>query len=63
MSTDVPEPGSAIPQQSAAELSREHLYLACAIIRGALSHLGVDCAVSADASNLPACDFTIVTKQ
>ena len=50
------------PQRPASELAREHLYLACAMIRGALCHLGVDCIVSADAAALPACDFTIVTK-
>ncbi len=49
-------------QRPASELAREHLYLACAMIRGALCHLGVDCIVSADAAALPACDFTIVTK-
>ncbi|TXG75423.1 hypothetical protein E1A91_1Z015800v1 [Gossypium mustelinum] len=31
-----------------------HLYFPCGIIRGALSNLGIPCAVSADISNLPA---------
>ncbi|PPD69245.1 hypothetical protein GOBAR_DD33879 [Gossypium barbadense] len=34
-----------------------HLYFPCGIIRGALSNLGIPCAVSADISNLPACEF------
>ncbi|KAG4111434.1 hypothetical protein ERO13_D13G104100v2 [Gossypium hirsutum] len=36
-----------------------HLYFPCGIIRGALSNLGIPCAVSADISNLPACSFVI----
>jgi hypothetical protein len=32
-----------------------HLYFPCGIIRGALSNLGIPCAVSADISSLPAC--------
>ena len=46
----------------AAELARDYLVLPCAIIRGALTHLGVECTVTADASNLPACDFTVTMK-
>jgi len=34
-----------------------HLYFPCGIIRGALSNLGIPCAVSADISNLPACEL------
>ncbi|KAE9618993.1 hypothetical protein Lal_00047376 [Lupinus albus] len=39
-----------------------HLYFPCGIIRGALSNLGIPCAVSADISNLPACSFVISIK-
>ncbi|XWS57852.1 hypothetical protein CRYUN_Cryun09bG0209100 [Craigia yunnanensis] len=37
-------------------LQSMHLYFPCGIIRGALSNLGIPCAVSADISNLPACE-------
>ncbi|WOK92963.1 trafficking protein particle complex subunit 6B [Canna indica] len=37
------------------EVTSMHLYFPCGIIRGALSNLGIPCAVSADISNLPAC--------
>ncbi|XP_022747856.1 trafficking protein particle complex subunit 6B-like [Durio zibethinus] len=39
-----------------------HLYFPCGIIRGALSNLGIPCAVSADISNLPACSFVVRIK-
>ncbi|XP_076949094.1 uncharacterized protein LOC143621619 [Bidens hawaiensis] len=39
-----------------------HLYFPCGIIRGALSTLGIPCAVSADVSSLPACSFVIRIK-
>ncbi|RWR86998.1 trafficking protein particle complex subunit 6B-like protein isoform X2 [Cinnamomum micranthum f. kanehirae] len=39
-----------------------HLYFPCGIIRGALTNLGIPCAVSADMSNLPACSFVIRIK-
>jgi len=45
-----------------AEAARDYLVLPCALIRGALVHLGVDCSVTADPSALPACDFTIAIK-
>ncbi|MFS8010176.1 putative transport protein particle (TRAPP) component [Helianthus anomalus] len=41
----------------AAETTGMHLYFPCGIIRGALSNMGIPCAVSADISNLPACKF------
>ena len=44
------------------DLARNYLVLPCAIVRGALMHLGVECTVTADASNLPACDFTVNIK-
>ncbi|XP_076887213.1 uncharacterized protein LOC143537303 [Bidens hawaiensis] len=39
-----------------------HLYFPCGIIRGALSTLGIPCAVTADVSSLPACSFVIRIK-
>ncbi|XP_020274778.1 trafficking protein particle complex subunit 6B-like [Asparagus officinalis] len=39
-----------------------HLYFPCGIIRGALSSVGIPCAVSADVSNLPACSFVVRVK-
>ncbi|CAL0302257.1 unnamed protein product [Lupinus luteus] len=46
----------------AAHAMSMHLYFPCGIIRGALSNLGIPCAVSADISNLPACSFVIRIK-
>lgn len=46
---------SAISENKAAQATGMHLYFPCGIIRGALSTLGIPCAVSADISNLPAC--------
>jgi hypothetical protein len=63
MSVDPPPPG--VPpgvSPPVGELARDYLVLPCALIRGALVHLGVEATVSADASNLPACDFTINIK-
>lgn len=45
-----------------AEAARDYLELPCALIKGALVHLGVECSVTADPSALPACDFTITIK-
>ncbi|KAI6684742.1 hypothetical protein NL676_030655 [Syzygium grande] len=46
----------------ATEAMSMHLYFPCGIIRGALSNLGIPCAVSADISNLPACSFVVRIK-
>ncbi|XP_031491471.1 uncharacterized protein LOC116258450 [Nymphaea colorata] len=46
----------------AALTANMHLYFPCGIIRGALTNLGVPCAVSADISNLPACSFVVRIK-
>lgn len=55
-----PEANGALPPgPTASEAAQDYLHLPCAIIRGALTHLGLPCTVSADASALPACDFTI----
>jgi trafficking protein particle complex subunit 6 len=42
---------------SGAQMTSMLLYFPCGIIRGALTNLGIPCAVSADMSNLPACKF------
>ncbi|KAF7851729.1 hypothetical protein BT93_L3039 [Corymbia citriodora subsp. variegata] len=46
----------------ATEAMSMHLYFPCGIIRGALSNLGIPCAVSADISSLPACSFVVRIK-
>ena len=61
LSTNQQAPG-APAQPAATELAKDFLVLPCAIVRGALCHLGVDCSVSAECTNLPACDFTITLK-
>lgn len=48
---------SADGESKAAQATSMHLYFPCGIIRGALSNLGIPCAVSADISNLPACKW------
>ncbi|XP_016569370.1 trafficking protein particle complex subunit 6b isoform X3 [Capsicum annuum] len=53
---------SAMAENKAAQAIGMHLYFPCGIIRGALSNLGIPCAVSADISNLPACSFVIRIK-
>lgn len=49
---------SAMSENKAAQATSMHLYFPCGIIRGALSTMGIPCAVSADISNLPACKFS-----
>ena len=49
----------ASAENKAAEAMSMHLYFPCGIIRGALSNLGINCAVSADISSLPACMYII----
>lgn len=51
---------AAMPENKAAQATSMHLYFPCGIIRGALSNLGISCAVSADISNLPACELLVV---
>ncbi|XP_008450727.1 uncharacterized protein LOC103492220 isoform X1 [Cucumis melo] len=53
---------SADGENKAAQATSMHLYFPCGIIRGALSNLGIPCAVSADISNLPACSFVVRIK-
>ncbi|KAL6989585.1 hypothetical protein U1Q18_015338 [Sarracenia purpurea var. burkii] len=53
---------SAMAESKAAQATGMYLYFPCGIIRGALSNLGIPCAVSADISNLPACSFVVRIK-
>ncbi|KAE8010115.1 hypothetical protein FH972_006508 [Carpinus fangiana] len=53
------ENSAGAPENKAAQATSMHLYFPCGIIRGALSNLGIPCAVSADISNLPACEYTM----
>ncbi|CAK9143111.1 unnamed protein product [Ilex paraguariensis] len=48
---------SAVAENKITQVTGLHLYFPCGIIRGALSNLGIPCAVSADISNLPACEL------
>lgn len=45
-------------ESKAAQAVSMYLYFPCGIIRGVLSNLGITCAVSADISSLPTCEFT-----
>ena len=49
--------GTQDPESKAAQAMNMYLYFPCGIIRGALSNLGIPCAVSADISSLPACEY------
>ncbi|XP_077250403.1 uncharacterized protein LOC143889894 isoform X2 [Tasmannia lanceolata] len=62
LSQDADPPSPATADTKAAQATSMHLYFPCGIIRGALSNLGIQCAVSADISNLPACSFVIRIK-
>ncbi|XP_051147645.1 uncharacterized protein LOC127262852 [Andrographis paniculata] len=53
---------SAMADNKSMQAASLHLYFPCGIIRGALSNLGITCAVSADISNLPACSFVVRVK-
>lgn len=46
-----------------AELAAARALLPCALVRGALSALGLEASVSMDASGLPQVDFTVVLRQ
>ncbi|KAJ6682900.1 TRAFFICKING PROTEIN PARTICLE COMPLEX SUBUNIT 6A-RELATED [Salix koriyanagi] len=48
------ENGMQDPESKAAQAMNMYLYFPCGIIRGALSTLGIPCAVSADISSHPA---------
>eukprot|EP00850_Spirogloea_muscicola_P008061 SM000042S15328 [mRNA] locus=s42:363418:364849:- [translate_table: standard] len=47
---------------SATQAAGQYLYFPCGLIRGALTSLGVPCAVSAEIATLPACSFTVRIK-
>ncbi|XP_010247249.1 PREDICTED: trafficking protein particle complex subunit 6B-like [Nelumbo nucifera] len=49
-------------ENKALQATSMYLYFPCGIIRGALSNLGIACAVSADMSNHPACSFVVRVK-
>jgi trafficking protein particle complex subunit 6 len=51
-----------LPPAPKNELAADYLVLPCAILRGALAQLGLECTVAADATSLPQCDFTVVVK-
>ncbi|KAJ6353969.1 hypothetical protein OIU76_002905 [Salix suchowensis] len=51
------ENGMQDPESKAAQAMNMYLYFPCGIIRGALSTLGIPCAVSADISSHPACEY------
>ncbi|EEF49741.1 trafficking protein particle complex subunit 6B isoform X1 [Ricinus communis] len=53
---------SVLEESKSAQAMSMHLYFPCGIIRGALSNLGIPCAVSADISSLPACSFVVRIK-
>ncbi|KAI3925139.1 hypothetical protein MKW98_009789 [Papaver atlanticum] len=56
------DPPAVATENKAEQATSMHLYFPCGIIRGALSNLGIPCAVSADMSNLPSCSFVIRIK-
>jgi hypothetical protein len=51
------ENGMEDPESKGAQAMSMYCYFPCGIIRGALSNLGIPCAVSADISSLPACEY------
>ncbi|KAH7683476.1 Transport protein particle (TRAPP) component protein [Dioscorea alata] len=53
---------SLTAENKASQTTNMHLCFPCGIIRGALSNLGIPCAVTADISNLPACSFVVRIK-
>lgn len=57
--TGVTQDASEPVENKAAQAASMHLYFPCGIIRGALTNLGIPCAVSADISNLPACECSL----
>ncbi|KAG0590457.1 hypothetical protein M758_1G108700 [Ceratodon purpureus] len=46
----------------ASQAAGQYLYFPCGLIRGALTNLGVPCAVSAEVTTLPACAFVVRIK-
>lgn len=68
ISIDPPVPGAAGDNSPTANAARaaqaagQYLYFPCGLIRGALTNLGVACAVSAEVTTLPACSFVVRIK-
>lgn len=58
LSLEPPPPGNASTRKVNG-MAIDCLHIPCAIIKGALLHLGVTCSVNADIQQLPACTFTI----
>ena len=56
------ENGMQDPESKAAQAMNMYLYFPCGIIRGALSNLGIPCAVSADISSHPACEYNWILR-
>ena len=52
-------PGGAAAAAALAEAAAAHARFPAGLLRGALTAVGCPCAVAADASNLPACVFTV----
>ena len=48
-------------ESKSAQATSMHLYFPCGIIRGALQNLGIPCAVTANISNLPACEYWLLS--
>lgn len=57
----IPDATAPKPPQM-LELANDYLHFPCGVIKGALGNLGVNCTVTADATNLPMCSFTIRMK-
>lgn len=49
-----------VTENKAAQATNMYLYFPCGIIRGALSNLGIPCAVSVDISSLLACELPVM---
>lgn len=61
-SPDGSDTSASLAESKVAQAASMHLYFPCGIIRGALTNLGIPCAVSADISSLPACSFVVRIK-
>ncbi|KAG1680740.1 hypothetical protein FOA52_008072 [Chlamydomonas sp. UWO 241] len=57
--SDPPTPEAAAQRAAAAAVASNQLHLACGVLAGALSQLGVACVVEADAHACPAAAFTV----
>ncbi|XP_020267603.1 trafficking protein particle complex subunit 6B [Asparagus officinalis] len=57
-----PESTDDSAENSAVQATNMYLCFPCGIIRGALTNLGIPCAVSADIPSHPACSFVVRIK-